>query len=158
MPSGVGCGTLPAMGIEFRETMAGSYHLLASPRDERPLAFTIQAVSRRLSSFVRVPLTEVEGEMHAEGFADHKALRGTLALDLLRNGSLPYNLSFSGNDGRAYRFQGTKVVSLRRLVQTMTELPAALLDEQGVEVGRALVRFDMQRDLARFLRSWRLVG
>lgn len=145
------------MGVEFRETMAGYFHLVDRPRDERPLAFTIRAISGRLASFVRRPQTEVEGELHAEGFADHVPVRGTLGLDLLRDRTLRYDLSFPGNDGQSYRFKGHKTVQLGRLVATMSELPAALLDAQGREVGRALVRFDVRRDLARFLRSWRLV-
>ncbi len=145
------------MSVEFRETMAGSFHLLTSPGDERPLAFTIRALSRRLLSFVRVPLAEVEGELHAEGFADHVPVRGLLGLDLLRDGTLKYDLEFPGNDGQGYRFKGHKTVAIRRLMATMTELPASLLDGAGRPVGEAFVRFDAQRDLARFLRSWRLV-
>lgn len=145
------------MGVEFRETMAGSYHLQTQTTEERPLSFTIRAVSRRLTSFLRIPLTEIEGEMHAEGFADHMPARGTLALDLLRDGTLKYDLRFPGNDGKSYRFKGQKEVSLRHLVATMTELPARLLDEQDREVGSAFVRFDIQQDLLSFLRSFRLI-
>jgi hypothetical protein len=145
------------MGVEFRETMAGSYRLHEGAGGELPLQFTIRAFSRRMSSFLRVPLTEVEGEFHAEGFADHAPTRGTLALDLLRDRTLKYDLRFPGNDGKPYRFKGQKTVSLRRLMATMTELPAALLDDQGREVGSALVRFDAQQDLPSFLRSFRLI-
>ncbi len=158
MRRGVGLGTLAAaMGVEFRETMAGSYRLHEGAGGELPLQFTLRAFSRRMSSFLRVPLAEVEGEFHAEGFADHAPTRGTLALDLLRDRTLKYDLRFPGNDGRSYRFKGQKTVSLRRLVATMTELPAVLLDDQGREIGSALVRFDAQQDLPSFLRSFRRI-
>ncbi len=145
------------MGVEFRETMAGRYHLLASPHDERPLSFTLRAWSRALPSFVRRPLTEVAGELHAEGWADHVAVRGTLALDLLRDGTLRYDLHFRGNDRLPYRLVGHKTVRLTRLVTTMSELPVALLDHDGRRVGEADVRFDVRRDLSEFLRSWHLI-
>jgi len=143
------------MGVEFRETMAGSYRLNGG--EERPLTFTIRAVSRKMTSFLRLPLTEVEGEFHAEGFADHAPARGTLALDLLRDGTLKYELYFPGNDGQIYRFKGQKTVSLRRLLTTMTELPAMLLGADGRELGSSLVRFDTQQDLPSFLRSFRRI-
>ncbi|MDW8251003.1 MAG: hypothetical protein RMJ98_17045 [Myxococcales bacterium] len=145
------------MGIEFRETMAGSFHLHDGVSEERPLHFTLRAFSRRLSSFLRIPLVEVEGEFHAEGFADHVPTRGTLALDLLRDKTLTYDLRFPGNDGKPYRFKGRKTVVLRRLLATMTELPAVLLNDQGQEIGSALVRFDAQQDLPSFLRSFRWI-
>ncbi|RYE90989.1 MAG: hypothetical protein EOO75_09380 [Myxococcales bacterium] len=145
------------MGVEFRETMAGRYHLLASPTDERPLAFTLRAWSRALPSFVRRPLTEVEGELHAEGWADHAAVRGTLALDLLRDGTLRYDLHFRGNDRLPYRLVGHKSVRLLRLVTTMSELPVLLLDRDGHTIGRADVSFDVRHDLLAFARSWRLI-
>jgi hypothetical protein len=145
------------MGFEFRETMAGGFRLSARPDEERPLSFTIRAVSPRLGRFVRSPVVEVEGEFDAEGFADHQPVRGTLGLDLLRTGRLAYALSFPGNDGAHYRFEGTKTASLRHPVASMTDLPGRLLDEAGREVGQAFVRFDARRDFPRFLASWHLI-
>ena len=121
------------------------------------LSFTLRAWSRALPSFVRRPLTEVEGELHAEGWADHAAVRGTLGLDLLRDGTLRYDLNFRGNDRQSYRLVGHKSVRLARLVTTMSELPVRLLDHDGRAVGEAFVRFDVRRDLTEFLRSWRLI-
>ena len=59
-------------GFEFRETMAGSYHLLSAPEDERPMSFTIRARARGILSFLRRPEVEIEGEVDAEGFADRE--------------------------------------------------------------------------------------
>lgn len=144
------------MGIEFRETMSGSYRLNARGTEEQALSFTIRAVSRKLTSFLQTPLVEVEGEMHAVGFANHAPTRGILALNLLRDRTLKYNLRFPGNDRKTYRFQGQKEVSPWHLVGTMTELSASILDEQDQRIGSALVRFDLQRDLLSFLCSFRL--
>lgn len=140
-------------GFEFRETMTGSYRLAADSID-RPMSFTVRARSPRWLAFVRRPEVEIEGEVDAEGFADHRHLRGTLGMDPLRTRTLPYAFSFTANDGRPYRFVGTKSISLAHLTESMTVLPGAILDEHGAEVGRALLRFDLSRDLVTFLRSF----
>lgn len=139
----------------FAETMAGSFRL--SGERERPMSFTIRARSRSLGRFAARREVEIEGEVDAEGFADHRPLRGTLGMDVLATGKLPYAFDFTDNRGRAHRFVGQKVVRLRDLVGSMTNLRGALLDENGHEVGEAELRFDLRADIGRFLRSFRLV-
>lgn len=143
-------------GFEFRETMAGSYHLADKPMEERPMSFTIRASTPNLFRFLKKPEVRIEGEVDADGFADHRRLEGTLGMDLLRTGTLPYRFRFQANDGKDYVFEGTKTVSVAELVETMTVLPGVLLDGEGKEVGRALLRFDLRSDLVKFLRSFRL--
>jgi hypothetical protein len=143
------------MAFEFRETMAGSFHLAATPSDERPMSFTIRARSGRLRDFLRNPEVEIEGEVDAEGFADHRRLEGRLGLYLVRAGTLPYAFHFTANDGRRCSFVGKKTVVLRDLVESMTVLPGAILGEGGETLGEALLRFDVRSDLLRFLRSFR---
>jgi hypothetical protein len=145
------------MAFEFRETMAGSYHLLHEPLDERPMSFTIRCRSHRLAEFLRSPIVEITGEVDAEGFADHQLLRGTLGLDLLRNGTLSYAFRFLGNDDAVYRFEGRKDVSPLALAETMSILPGAILSDRGDAVAAATLRFDIRRDIVKFLRSWHLV-
>jgi hypothetical protein len=142
------------MAFEFRETMAGSFHLTAAPSDERPMSFTIRARSGRLRDFLRHPVVEIEGEVDAEGFADHRRLEGHLGLDLVRTGTLPYAFQFIANDGQRYSFVGQKTVLLRDLVESMTVLPGAILGDGGEAIGEALLRFDLRSDLLRFLRSF----
>jgi hypothetical protein len=148
------------VSFEFHETMAGSYHLLESPADERPISFTIRARAQVTSlwGFLRNQTMEIEGALDAEGFADHKRLVGTLALHLVRSGTLPYAFSFLGNDGARYAFDGKKTLDIGELADSMSVLPGSILDEAGTEVGRALLRFDLRSDLVRFVRSWRRVG
>lgn len=142
-------------GFEFRETMAGSFHLLDRPDEERPMSFTIRARSGGFLSFLRRPEVEIEGEIDAEGFADHRYLRGTLGLDPIRTGTLPYAFRFKGNDEAAYSFEGKKTLSISEFAQSMTVLPGSILDEGGREIGRALLRFDLRSDLKKFLGSFR---
>jgi len=107
-------------------------------------------------SFLRRPEVEIEGEVDAEGFADHRRLSGTLGLDVIRTGTLPYAFRFTTNDGKPCVFSGKKTVSVRELSHSMTVLPGSLLDESGAEIGRALLRFDMRSDLLKFITSFRL--
>jgi len=136
--------------------MAGSFHLLSAPEVERPMSFTIRARARSILSFLRRPEVEIEGEVDAEGFADHRRLSGTLGLDVIRTGTLPYAFRFTSNDGKACVFSGQKTITARELAHSMTVLPGSLLDESGAEIGRALLRFDLRSDLIKFLLSFRL--
>jgi hypothetical protein len=142
--------------FEFWETMAGAYHFVDKPYDERPMSFTIRAKSPPLWRFLRRPEVDIEGEVFAPGLANHRLVRGTLGMDLLRTGTLPYHFRFVGDDEKSYVFQGQKNVSPRALLETMTSLPGSIRDEHGVEVAVALLRFDARSDLLTFLRSFRL--
>jgi hypothetical protein len=144
------------MGFRFTETMAGSYRLLEGDRDERPMAFTIVARAPALRRLLQRPCVEIEGALDAEDLADHRPARGTMGLDVLRTGLIRYELDFEANDGGRYRFSGAKRVRVARLLETMTTLPARILDATGAAVATAELRFDARGDLLRFLRSWRL--
>lgn len=153
------------MTFEFRETMTGSFHLAEGDADERPMSFTIRAraMATSLLGFLRRPEMEIEGEIDAEGFADHRRLEGTLGLFLLKDGTLPYAFRFTANDGAPYSFEGKKTVrsgllAAAELAESMTVLPGSILDGGGVEVGRALLRFDLRSDLVKYLKSFRRVG
>ncbi len=142
-------------GFEFYETMAGSFRLLGEPRDQR-MSFTVRARSFTWASFLRQPEVDIEGEVDAEGFADHRHLRGTLGMDPLRTRTLPYAFRFAGNDGSPYAFAGKKTLHPGRFMESMTLLPGAIFDAGGKSVAEALLRFDVRSDLGRFLRSFRL--
>lgn len=144
------------LGFGFRETMRGTYYLLRAPTDERPMQFTLAARADSLKQFARDKLTHIEGEVTLEGFADARPLEGTLALRMLDQRRLPYDFTFTGNDGRPYRFRGQKDMNVLSPVQSLTVLPATVYDEAGEEVARANVRFDLRGDLEKFIRSFRM--
>ncbi len=145
------------IGLSFRETMSGAYHLSTAPDADRPMHFTVRASLPRLRSFLTNAVFSIDGEVSAEGFADHKVLHGTLCLDLFRARILVYQFSFEGNDGEPYTFTGRKTLSEGSIVQAMTLLPGGIYDAGGQTVGRALLRFDVRGDLVKFLRSYSLV-
>lgn len=142
--------------FEFWETMSGAYHFVDKPHDERPMSFTICAKSPPLLRFLRRPEVEIEGDVFAPGLANHRHVRGTLGMDVLRTGKLPYRFKFVGDDGQSYVFAGQKDVSPFALLETMTALPGSIRNEGGVEVAVALLRFDARSDLLTFLRSFRV--
>lgn len=143
-------------GFEFRETMSGTFRLSGGDETQRPMTFTIRARSRSLLAFLREPIVEIEGEVDASGFADHRHLRGTLDMDILRTKELRYEFQFKGNDGKPYAFSGKKTLSPRDLLGSMTVLPGTLNDEVGREIGGALLRFDLRSDLVKFLLGFKL--
>ncbi len=143
-------------GFEFRETMSGTFRLLGDDERERPMTFTIRARALSMAAFLKKPSVDIEGEVDASGFADHRHLRGTLGMDILRTGELPYEFQFKGNDGQSYTFSGKKTISAADLVSSMTVLPGALYDQDGRQIGTALLRFDLLRDLVKFLLGFRL--
>lgn len=143
------------MHLQFHETMQGRWSPIDAPLDERAITFSLAVQSRAIHRFLRKREAEITGTVDAEGLATGAALRGTLGLDVLRTGTLPYDFRFLGNDGRRYRFMGQKTVLVTRLTDTMTTLPAAILDAEGREIGTSEVRFDL-KDLPSFLWSWKL--
>jgi hypothetical protein len=126
-----------------------------NPHESLPISFTIRAKSQPLLRFLRRPEVEIEGEIDAPGLANHRYLRGTLGMDLLRTGTLPYAFRFTGENDKPYLFEGQKDVTVRAFVESMTVLPGAIKDDDGVEIARALLRFDARSDLFKFLRSFR---
>ena len=142
-------------GFAFYETMAGAFRLLDEPRD-RAFSFTIRARSLPFARFLRRPEVEIEGEVDAEGFADHRYLRGTLGMDPIRTGILPYAFQFTANDGASYSFAGKKTIHVASIVESMTVLPGGIFDARGAQVAEALLRFDARSDLRRFLSSFKL--
>src|SRR5262249_10157387 len=141
--------------FEFHETMAGSFRLADGRTEDRPMSFTIRVRGAPLLRFLMKPIADIEGEVDAEGFADHKHLVGTLGLDVLRTKTLDYAFTFTANDGRRYAFEGKKTLSQGNLAAAMTVLPGSLRAADGREVGQALLRFDLRSDLVRFLKSFR---
>jgi hypothetical protein len=144
--------------LDFRETMSGTVRGVDAPAERRPFSFSLHARSRGPWDFLRTREVEITGELVAEGFGTRCPLTGTLGLDVLLTGRLPYDFTFTADDGKTYRFTGEKVMRLGSLRRSMTVLPGRVLDDAGKVVGTAEVTFDLDRDLWEFLRSFRITG
>jgi hypothetical protein len=145
-----------SVGFRFKETMRGSYYLLADPTSERPMTFTLTVRASGIVSFARDPVARIEGDVSLAGFADAASLDGTLAFRLRDQHRLVYDFRFEGNDGRPYRFRAQKNLSALAPVESVTTLSGSLYDEPSREIGRATVRFELRGGLERLLRSFRL--
>ena len=143
-------------GFSFRETMSGTYHLLASPTEERAMHFTIAARAADVRRFARERTWRIEGEVDAEGLASQRPLEGTLGFFLLDERRLPYRFTFQGDDGKAYEFRGQKDWTLVAPLESMTVLPGSIFDGEGNEIGRCTLRFDVRNDLGRWMKSFRV--
>jgi hypothetical protein len=142
-----------SLGFEFRETLAGSYHTLASPGVEHPMAIRVQARVEDVLRFALDPTLALTGEIDAQGFADGQTLRGTLTLAPLR-AKIVWDFRFPTNDARDARFHGEVDIDVLRPALTLTQLPGSLYLGE-TEVARAVLRFDARSELPRLLASVR---
>ena len=138
-------------GFHFHETMQGTY-----TRDgvERPMKFSLEARADSWLQHLRDRKAHINGTIDAEGLASARAIDGELTIDPLIRRLIRYEFSFTGDDGKAYRFAGQKDVSILDLANSMTTLPAEIFDGDKA-IANALLKFD-KKDLPSFLASWRL--
>lgn len=94
------------VGLSFRLALAGSWATLDRPGEERPLTLTLQVEARDVVKLAIDPIADAQGELDAEGLADHRAVRGTIRSTPLA-GALAYELRFAGNDGEELRLRAT---------------------------------------------------
>jgi hypothetical protein len=145
-----------AAGLSFRETMRGSYWLLAAPTDERALALHVEAHAEDVRELATGAGFRLRGTLDAERLATRADAEGTLGFRLLDERRLPYRLRFRGDDGRRYELSGQKEFLGLAPVASLTTLPASLYDDRGAEIGRATLRFDWRTSGGAWLRSFRL--
>ncbi len=107
----------------FRETMSGTCRFAASPERERAISFTVTARSARIGEFLKRRVVAIEGTIDVDGVATRRPLAGTLGMDVLLTRRIPYDFTFTGDDGAAYRFTGEKQVRVTALLETMSRLP-----------------------------------
>ncbi len=137
----------------FSETMSGTW----TPVDgsgRRVLSFSVDADATSAFHYLKDGAMQLVGTMRAEGLAAMAPAEGRLEVQLLRR-RIAYNLEFKGDDGNLYRFDGEKHLSVFRPVKGATTLPGEITDRHGAVVGRALVRFNLRRDLVSFVRTFR---
>jgi hypothetical protein len=143
-------------GFAFEETMRGSFHLLADPTVDRAAVLRLRASVSRLRSFVRDKTARIEGTVDMEGFATERPLSGTLGLHLFDQRRLVYAFHFAADDGTEYSFRGQSEWRLSDVEGSLTVLPASLYDTNGVELGRAVLRFDARSELRKLVGSFKV--
>jgi hypothetical protein len=132
------------MPIAFVETMRGALRDLEGR--ERPLDFHLRAVGGPGGRFT------LSGVVHASPWAEETVAWGTLVFSAWP-AALTYDVRFRAGDGRTLRLHGAKTPSLRQPLASMTALPVNLSDEEGRQLGRGTLRFDLM-DLPSLVVSW----
>lgn len=145
-------------GFVFDETMEGTYARVEAPAERRPLCFAAHIHAPSIRDYLRTGHAAITGTLDAEGFATRVPFTGSLLLRPFTQRRIGYALDFTADDGRPYVLRGEKRIRLSALVRTFTELHAEIRDAaSGRLVATSDIRFDLQSQLWRFLRSWRLV-
>lgn len=146
-------------GFELQESFSGSYYRLDEPLHDHGVRIDLRLGINGLRRFLRDRKVEVTGRVFAEKLAERTAggvpLFGGLTLKLFDEKRIPYDLSFEGDDRRTYRLRGQRDFFMHDAVDSLTILPASLYDDAGLEIARAVLRFDPKTELPALLRSFR---
>jgi hypothetical protein len=144
------------LGVTFRETLYGSWHRPSAPADEKHCSITVSVRIPRMTQLLGNTVAALSGRVTLEGLATDRECKGTLGIGaIVRERRIPYALSFIGDDGGVYRFDGAKEVNVLELPRSMTTLGAYVFDAQGEEVGRVILRADLREEVLQFIRTLR---
>jgi hypothetical protein len=143
------------IGFYFREIMEGTVQR-AGERFDRPFRFELDVTAPSILGFATTAVGEAEGKVTLDGLAKDAPAKGRLELSPFHRQTIRYVLEFEGNDGKRYRFDGSKKTTVRRHLIGWTTLPGTVYDEQGAAWGEASLRFSLPRHLPGLLRSIKL--
>lgn len=148
------------LGFQVEERFEGTYYRLDAPFDDHAIRLTLTVKVDGVRRFVRERKAFTEGRVWAEELAEGRggeggALSGNVAFRLFDEKRIPYDLSFVGDDGRAYRLRGQRDFFVHDAVDSLTILPLSLYDDAANEIGRAVLRFDPKTELSRTIKSLR---
>jgi hypothetical protein len=143
-------------GLSFRQTLRGGYWRLDAPTRERGVDAVLEARAADLRVLVRDRTLLLRGTLDVEDLAVRAPAEGTLVFRLLDERRVQYRIRFRGDDGRSYELSGQMEWLPFAPLESVTTLPASLYDDQGAEIGRGVLRFDLRREGFRFLRSFRV--
>ena len=143
------------MGFEFAETMAGTLELDDKPGVRHPFRFEVTARADSARKHIRDGKAELVGTIHAPPIAEGAPLTGVITIRPIGQRIIRYELSFVGDDGKAYELVGQKDIRWTAPFRTFTELPAEILDEDHRRIATCQVRFDTKKHGLSFLRSFR---
>ena len=148
-------GQASTMGFEFAETMSGTIEWDAEPGKRHPFKFEIRAHAPSTRAHMQDGRANIRGIIYAPPCADAADVEGVITIRPLGQRIIRYELAFTGDDGKRYELVGQKDIRWTRPVETLTTLPAEIIDEDHRRVGTCLTTFDYKRDFWSFLRSWK---
>jgi hypothetical protein len=140
------------LGFRFNERMAGSYRSTSGGPD-RPFHFEVDVICPDTS--LRMIEGTARGRLTMEGVATDVHAEGWLKISPFWKRTVAYQLSFTGSDGKAHRFEGHKTIRWLRTLKSWTTLPGKVIDANGAVEAEVLARFDLRRELVPLLKSLR---
>jgi len=143
------------LGFYFRERMEGTVQRVGE-RFDRPFAFELDVRAPSVLGFATTAVGEAVGHVRIDGLARHAPARGTLELSPMHRHVIRYVLDFTADDGKVYRFDGSKKTTWRRHLVGWTTLPGKVYADDGGVWGDAVLRFSLRRQLLDLVRSVRV--
>jgi hypothetical protein len=143
------------LGFYFRERMEGTVQRVGE-RFDRPFVFEFDVRAPSVLGFATTAVGEAVGHVRIDGLAKDVPAKGRLELSPLHRNSIRYVFDFAADDGKTYRFDGSKRTTLRRHLVGWTTLPGKVFDEDGAVWGDAVLRSSLRRQLLDLLRSVRV--
>jgi hypothetical protein len=142
------------LGFRFNERMVGTYRALSGGPD-RPFHFEVDVICPDTS--LRMIEGTARGRLTMEGVASNVHAEGWLRISPFWKRTVAYQLTFTGSDGNARRFEGHKTIRwLFRTLRSWTTLPGQVVDaKSGAVEAEVLARFDLRREFLPLLRSFR---
>ena len=142
-------------GFAFDETMSGTMERVDHPGEQVPFSFTVHVHAESTLRHLRDGKATMRGVLEAPGLATAADAEGTMTLRPVLGRVVRYELGFTGDDGKRYRFAGQKDIRWLQALRTWTTLPGEITDESGRVVARCQTRFDYKSDWMQFASSWR---
>jgi hypothetical protein len=142
-------------GFCFDETMTGTMERVDRPGEPVPFTFTVHAHAASTLRHLRDGKATLTGIVEAPGLAASAPAEGTVTLRPVIARVVKYELAFTGDDGKRYRFTGQKDIRWLDALRTWTTLPGEISDEAGRLVARCQTRFDYRSDWMQFASSFR---
>ena len=147
--------SMRSLPFYFREKMEGTVQR-PGERFDRSFHFEFDVHAPSVLGFATTAVGEAAGTVHIDGLAKSAEARGHIELSPVHKNIIRYVFEFTGDDGKKYRFDGSKKTTVRRHLVGWTTLPGKVYDAEGNVWGEALLRFSLRRDLRDLLRSIRV--
>jgi len=142
-------------GFSFDETMAGTMERVDRPGEAVPFSFTVHAHAASSLRFLRDNKATLTGTVEAPGLATAARAEGVITMKPVLSRTVHYDLAFTGDDGKRYRFVGQKDIRWLDALRTWTTLPGEITDDAGRLIARCQTRFDYRSDWMQFASSFR---
>lgn len=147
------------LGFEIAESLTGTFHRFDEPLVDYAVRLSLRLGVNGLRRFALQRSLRVDGVIHADGLAENggsgATVSGRVVWKLIDEQRVPYDLSFTGDDGATYHLRGQRDFFVHNAVRSLTMMAASLYDASEKEIGRATLSFEPKMELPALLKSFR---